>query len=766
MRKLKAEIRLIGIVQGVGFRPFIYRLANRYRLKGFVRNLKDATLLIAVEGFEEDIRLFVESILREKPPAAKIDKLEVKYSEELEGYVDFKILSSSDTIISTGSMIPADIAICDDCVKELMDKENRRYRYFFITCTNCGPRFTIIYDTPYDRQNTSMVDFPMCYECLAEYENPFDRRFHAQTIACPVCGPKLHLFTKDGELVDVKDPIKEAANLIDEGNIIAIKGIGGYHIATATTFSEPILRLRKVKHREQKPFAIMAKDLETVKTFAIVNEFEEKLLTSPMRPIVLLKKSENYYLSDAIAPGLHNIGVMLPYTGLHVLLLSYSKEPAYVMTSGNSKGEPIIKDDEEAFRKLSRYVDYLLVNDRKIVNRCDDSVVKVIDGNTHFIRRSRGYAPEPIRIPMRSKCCTMALGGELNVTGCIVLDDKAFLTQHIGDVEYIDTYSFLKDAIKQLKRLTKASPEVIVHDLHPGFLTTKLAKELSEEFHIPSFAVQHHYAHIASVMAEHGLENVLGVGCDGFGYGEDGMAWGGEIMLCNWYEYRRVGHLEEHPMPGGDLAAKYPLRMAIGILSNSDKDLCERFLESKHMLLPKGYDEAMVILKQARSSRTIKTSSAGRFLDAVAAVLGICYERTYEGEPAMKLEAMAIGGEDTLMIDPLIKNGVLITGEVFSMIVERSLNSISMKEVKDLAFSVHKYLAEGLAEISIEVAQKEGIKKIAFSGGVAYNEIITSILKRKVTESGLSFYTNMNVPHGDGGLSFGQAVVAAVRFSH
>ncbi|PUA34198.1 MAG: carbamoyltransferase HypF [Candidatus Terraquivivens tikiterensis] len=759
MGKVRAEVRVSGIVQGVGFRPFVYRAAVGRGLKGFVQNLKDASVRIVVEGPEPSVRSFLDALVEERPPLAIINKFDVSYSEPKEEFTDFRILESSEQGSVAGSVIPADVAICEDCVKELLNPADRRFGYFFITCTNCGPRFTITLDTPYDRKNTSMKDFPMCKSCSAEYENPLDRRFHAQTIACPECGPRVYLTTNDGMLVECKDPISEAAKLIDEGYIVAVKGNGGFHVATATTISEPILRLRRVKHRRQKPFAVMAKDLKSVKSFAIVGSQEEALLTSPARPIVLLRKSENYYLSDEVAPGLHTVGVMLPYTGLHLLLLLNSKEPAYVMTSANPPGEPIVIKDQEAYVRIGREVDYMLLHNREIVNRCDDSVVRVVDGSVSQIRRSRGYAPEPISLRHDYGKEVVALGGELNVAGCILMGDKAFLTQHIGDVECVETYEFLESAISYLARLTRAKPEVIAHDLHPGFQTTRLAEELAEMFGVPRVAVQHHHAHVASVMAEHGLDEVVGIACDGFGYGDDGLAWGGEVLLCDGNGYRRVGHLENHPMPGGDLAAKYPVRMAAGILSGSD--LCEEWLFSNADKLPRGRVEAEIVLKQIRSGRSVKTSSAGRVLDSVAAILGVCYERTYEGEPAMKLESIAIGGSDVLGLRPEISGRILRTRCMVESIAEMAMRGLDLKGVRDLAFSAQDYLASGLAELALEVAEDEGIKNVAFTGGVAYNEQIRATIRRRVEAKGLRFYTNVRVPPGDGGLSFGQAVVAA-----
>jgi hydrogenase maturation protein HypF len=431
----------------------------------------------------------------------------------------------------SGSVIPPDVAICNECLKELRSKDNPRYDYFFITCTNCGPRYTIIEGLPYDRENTTMRDFPMCSFCQKEYKDPLNRRFHAQTVACPKCGPKVYLTTCNGELVHANDPIREAGKLLEEGSVVAIKGYGGFHVAASTTKDEPLVRLREAKHRKQKPFAVMARSLEAVKSFAEVSPKEAELLTSYTRPIVLLKKSSKYYLSDLIAPGLHNVGVMLPYTGLHYMLFDEVDEPAFVMTSANPPNQPIVKDDDEALKTLGGIVDYFLFHNRRIAHRCDDSVVRVHGEKTVFIRRSRGFAPAPIMLREKAKKCVLALGGELNNTACVLLGNKAFISQHIGDVENIETRDFLENAAKHLIRLTNSKVDAVACDLHPKFTTTKLARDLAEENGWQLFQIQHHYAHVAALIAEHGVSEVVGICCDGYGYGVDGEAWGGEIIL-------------------------------------------------------------------------------------------------------------------------------------------------------------------------------------------------------------------------------------------
>jgi len=755
---VRTKIRVTGIVQGVGFRPFIYRIAVKNGLDGYVRNRGDAGVEILLEGREKNIRKFLKDLKEEKPPLAQVYGIITLPLKGKNRYENFTILRSSEEAELSGSVIPPDIAICDECLKELRDRENPRYEYFFITCTDCGPRYTIIERLPYDRGNTTMRDFPMCDFCKSEYTDPLNRRFHAQTVACTKCGPKAYLTNKEGGLIANKDNIQEAGRLLSEGFIVAIKGYGGFHVATATTKDEPLIRLRKVKHRRQKPLAIMAESLEAVKSFAEVNVKEVELLTSYTRPIVLLNKNEDYYLSDLIAPGLHNVGVMLPCTGLHYMLFDKVDEPAFVMTSANPPNQPIIKDDDEALRRLCDTVDYFLFHDRQIAHRCDDSVIRLHNSHQIFLRRSRGYAPAPIILREKGKRCAVGLGGELNNTGCILLGNRAFISQHIGDVENLETRYFLENSTKHLIRLTNSKAEAVACDLHPKFTTTKLAQNLADENGWQLVQVQHHYAHIAALMMEHNVKEIVGVCCDGYGYGLDGEAWGGEILFCtrDFPEFDRVAHLQKQPLVGGDLATRYPLRVAAGILH--EKVDLQGWLLQNQQHFPHGEKEVQIVLHQLENrSRIIETTSCGRVLDAVAAVLGICYERTYEGEPAMKLEAAAIKGKDILKLEPMIKSDVLDTTQLLLEVFRNH----KRHSKADLAYSAHAYLARGLAMLAIEKALEHNAKTIGFSGGVACNEILALIMRKAVEASGLKFLVHEVVPPGDGGLSFGQAIVAS-----
>jgi len=742
----------------VGFRPFVYRLAVTHRLVGFVRNRGDATAEITVEGNQNKVNQFIHDLESKKPPLARIYDMKIVRKKDEGKFDKFTIVKSTEKTELSGSVIPPDVAICNECLKELKTPKNRRFEYFFITCTDCGPRYTIIHRLPYDRPNTTMQEFEMCLECRHEYENPLDRRFHAQTVACPKCGPKAYLTTKDGEMLDLKDPIREAGRLLEEGCIVAVKGNGGFHVATSTTNAKPIEKLRNVKHRSQKPFAIMTRDLETIKTFAEVSTEEEKLLASYIRPIVLLKKSSDYYLSDSVAPKLHNVGVMLPYTGLHIMLFDKVKEPAFVMTSANPPNEPIVTDNKEALKKLGNSVDYFLFHNRSIAHRCDDSVTRLHGVYPTLIRRSRGYAPEPVQLGKTLKHCALGVGAEQNATACVLLDDKAFISQHIGDVENVETLDFLRNAIQHLIRLTNSKVEIVACDVHPKFSTTALAHHLGREQNSPVVPVQHHHAHIAALMGEHNIDQMIGIACDGFGLGIDGKAWGGEILHCDAKGFKRLGHLQEQPMLGGDLATKFPIRMAAGILHQT-KDITKWLLTNSNRL-SHGRTEAEVVLKQLETRESaVKTTSCGRILDAVAAILGVCTERTYEGEPAMKLESAAVDGKEKLKLEPKIEGNILNTTVLVSEVFEKR----GEFSVADLAFSAQSYLARGLAQIAVEQAKKTDVKHVGFSGGVAYNEHITSTIRKTVEKNGLNFLVHEKLPAGDGCISFGQVYAASLR---
>jgi hydrogenase maturation protein HypF len=752
---MRARLIVKGIVQGVGFRPFVYRIATANRLVGFVRNLGDAGVEILVEGEPDSVSRFMAQLKDDRPPTSVILQIDATYSPETGGFKEFQIVKSNESRVHAGSVIPPDIAICDNCLRELRDRQDRRHDYFFITCTDCGPRYTIIDALPYDRPRTTMRDFETCEKCSAEYRDPSNRRFHAQTVACADCGPSVALLTNDGKQVNSADPIRETGRLLERGHIMAVKGNGGFHLASSTLLSEPIVRLRKTKFRLQKPLAVMARNLEATRSFAEVATSEAELMTSYVKPIVLLRKKSDFDLSEQIAPSLHNIGVMLPYTGLHSMLFDKTSERAFVMTSANPPDEPIIKDNEEALARLRDVVDYFLMHNRKISQRCDDSVVRSLDGRTTMLRRSRGYAPAPIPVAVPRSACTLGVGGQLNVTSCLIYEGRAYMTQHIGDVETFQTFRFQKEATRHLMMLTGCKPEAVGRDLHPLFPTTKFAAELGREMSMRVVPVQHHYAHVAGLMAEHGVDEMIGICCDGYGYGDDGSAWGGEVILAEHAGHKRVAHLQPQPMIGGDLATKYPIRMAAGILRDHAEIADWLFQREAHF--PHGREEIDTILAQLRASKVPSTTSCGRVLDAVSAILGLCYERTYEGEPAMKLESAALDGRDSLNLKPVISGGVIETG---TLIREIFVNA-GRVSIRDLAYSAQSYVGRSLAESAVKAAIESGVKSIGFTGGVACNEQITHTVRKEVERAGFRFYVHEAIPPGDGGLSFGQAVVAA-----
>lgn len=763
----RAEIQVSGIVQGVGFRPFVYRLATKHNLVGFVRNMGDAGVQIVVEGNKGKIAEFIRALRSEKPPLSRIESLAIFWQPPSGEFKDFRVHPSESKVLGLPSVIPPDLALCDDCLGEMIDKNDRRYNYPFITCVNCGPRFTIIEELPYDRVRTSMKSFPLCPDCLREYQDPADRRYHAEPIACPVCGPSMELYHSSGEIIRTEKPLAEAARLLDEGNLIAVKGIGGIHIAAKTTDDTVLQRLRKEFDHPQQPFAVMAKDLKAVRTFAEVSPEEAEMLTSYRRPIVILKRSPNYCLSELVAPGLDTVGVMLPYSGIHHLLLDAGRDPAYVMTSANVTGLPMIVDNDVALKKLRNAVDYLLLHNRDIVNRCDDSVVKMIEGKPTFLRRSRGFVPEPVQLSFTSQRTVLALGGDLNVTASILIGNRCFPSQHIGDTSKLETLEYLQEAIARLMHLLGLKKvDLVAHDLHPDYSTSRLAPRLAETFQARTISVQHHHAHLCALMAEHGLDEIVGVAADGVGYGPDGTSWGGEVMVAGLDSYEHRGGLMKQMMPGGDLAAVYPARMVAGILWNHlDKEELDLILKE---YCPNGFKygerEREVVLRQLeRKFNVFWSSSCGRVLDAISCLLGICCQRTYEGEPAIKLEAAAEGGDaGKATINSVVEKRdgklVLNTSKLLLDVLSAMRKHVPRKHI---AAAAQLAIARGLSQIALEVAQSEGIEVIGASGGVFCNRAITVAMRKEVEMAGLKFIRHELLPPGDGCLSVGQAVAAS-----
>ena len=763
------KILVQGIVQGVGFRPFVYRLANELNLKGSVRNLGNV-VEINVQGDERDVEDFIVSLQERKPSISKINSLETECFDDDVVYDDFSILESSSDF-SGDSVIPPDLAICDNCLSEIRDPGNRRYHYPFNACTDCGPRFTVIESVPYDRVNTSMDDFPLCDSCSVEYTNPLDRRYHAEAMCCVDCGPGLKLFDDDFNEVVCDNPLEYAVGLLDEGNILSIKGIGGTHLVCKVTCDDTVNVLRERLGRKSQPFAVMSSDIETVRSFAVVSDLEEGSLLSKERPIVVLRKSDEYDFVDGVAPDLHNIGVMLPYSPLHYLLFDYGGERAYIMTSANIPGEPMMVTNEEILGNLKGISDFNLIHNRRIINRCDDSVIRYRNGDLSFIRRSRGYTPEPYKLDGVFDRDVLALGPELDVTFTLLKNSLAYVSQHIGNTNKYKTYLFLQDAIKNMMSITKTSDfDVVACDLHPHFFTTKLAKELALEYDADLVQVQHHHAHSVSLANDYGVDDLVVICADGVGYGDDGTSWGGEILYTDISSYERLGSLMPQKMPGGDLCAKYPVRMLASILNSSgdfDRDELVGLLESDYSkYFQFGSSEIPIIFKQLDSDLNVGlSSSTGRLLDAISVGLGICGSRNYEGEAAMKLESVAYYSKNSLDIPFSFKKydgrDVLDSGSILSEVVR--LKNSGKYSVSDIAAAGQKCVSEGLAELGVRAADKKGVDYIGGTGGTFYNEAISLFIKDYVENSGFNFIQHKNSCAGDGSVSLGQAIVACRR---
>ena len=800
MVTMKTEKVLVeGIVQGVGFRPFVYRIATELELSGYVRNLGNVVEII-IQGSDDKIADFIFKLQNELPPIAKINNLETEELSDDEKYADFTIKESSDSFSGT-SVIPPDLAICDKCLEEINDPNNRRYNYPFNACTDCGPRFTVIENVPYDRDKTTMDDFPLCDECEVEYKNPLDRRYHAEASCCEVCGPSLELYKNDDQTpvkVDCEDPLEETAKLLDEGKIFAIKGIGGTHLVANVMLEDTVNLLRERLGRENQAFAVMSPDIETVKGYAIVSDAEEETLLSKERPIVILKKSESYDFAQSVSPGLHNIGVMLPYAPLHHLLFNHTETPAYIMTSANVPGEPMMITNEEILKNLDTIADYYLIHNRRILNRCDDSVARFRNNELAFIRRSRGYTPEPYDLkgkytnlnPEFDNLNILALGPELDVTFTILKNSKAYVSQHIGNTNKYRTYEFLQEAIKHMMRITKTdSFDAIACDLHPQFFTTKLAKEYAEEYNCPLIPVQHHHAHGISLLNDHytnGQNNeMIIIAADGVGYGGDGNSWGGEILYTNIKEYERTASLMPQKMPGGDLCTKYPVRMMAAILSNPNSDYeSEKYTEEyvNELLninyidsFQHGAIEIKSLFRQLETNLNVGiNTSTGRVLDSVSTALHICDKRSYEGEASMKLESYAYdyNEEDTLEDFPIIikeykdENGkrmILDTTAIMRYVVDKIEEGENLNKI---AVAGQKAVSIGLAKLAVESAKEKGIKTIGATGGVFYNEAITSHIKDEIEKEGFEFIQHINSCPGDGSVSLGQAIVAGVNLKN
>ena len=734
-----------GIVQGVGFRPYVYRLASDLNLKGHVRNLGNVVEII-IEGDETES--FIKRLPQELPPIAKIDSMSVEDIDEND-YSDFKIIESGDSY-SGISVIPPDIAICNKCLEEIRNPKNRRYKYPFNACTDCGPRFTVIESVPYDRIRTSMDEFPLCDECLVEYRQPLNRRYHGEAICCGECGPEMAFY--DGVTkIDSENPIKLGSEILKEGKILAIKGIGGTHLVVDAYNDDAIKELRSRLNRPNQAFAVMSKDLKSVQDYALMSQKEIDTITSNKRPIVILKKNDNYPFPESLSPGLHNIGVMLPYSPMHYLLFDEGDIDTYVMTSANTPGEPMMIENEEIINGVN---DYSLVHNRKILNRCDDSVIRFRNNELSFIRRSRGYTPEPYKINYEvNDLNVLAMGPELDVTFSIAKDNIVYPSQHIGNTNKPKTLEFLKTAIRNMERITKISEyDVIACDMHPHFFTTRLAYDLAEKYDAEVLPIQHHHAHSVALANDSAIEKMITIAADGVGFGSDATSWGGEILYTDIKSFERLAHLESQLMPGGDMATKYPARMLASILK--DEDLIRNY--SDHFKY--GEIEIKNIFKQLESGINVgKTTSTGRVLDSMAVALEVCDERTYEGECSMKLESCAYYSTNDLEIPYIIENNTLNTTEILREVVKLYLNG---EKKADIARAGQIAVAKGLSELAIQAAEKKKIEDIGATGGVFYNEAITDTVKSFIESNGYNFIQHKNTCAGDGSVSLGQAIIS------
>ena len=768
-----AHFSVRGVVQGVGFRPFVYGLATKYNLKGWVCNTSE-DVKIEIEGETEAIEQFKLELQTKAPPLAHIEGIAISYHPPI-GYKSFEIRSS---IAEEGKyqLISPDIATCQACLSELLDLNNRRYRYPFTNCTNCGPRFTIIEDIPYDRPKTTMRYFQMCHQCRKEYHNPLDRRFHAQPNACPKCGPKVELVDAQGKPVASLDPIATASQLLRGGSIIAIKGLGGFLLACDATNKAVVKTLRERKRRWFKPFAIMVTDMAEVKKHCYVSPEEERLLTSPQSPIVLTRWKENSPVSREVAPNLAYLGIMLPYTPLHHILLRDTRLPL-VMTSGNISEEPIANDNDEALRRLKGIADYFLIHNRDIYSRYDDSVAMVERGTNQLVRRARSYAPYPITLPFKTKQ-VLGCGAEMKNTFCLTRDNYAFLSQHIGDMENVETLEHFGNTICLYKRLFRIEPEVVAYDLHPDYLATMYAQELSESG-MKVIPVQHHHAHIASCMADNGLQSpVIGVAFDGTGMGADGHIWGGEFMIADYKSFSRLGHLEYLPLPGGDAAIKRPYRTAIGYILSL---LGENALGGLAFMEQVNEVEAEIIKHQIeRGLNSPLTSSMGRLFDAVSALIDIRGRIDYEGQAAVELEMAAYTchcEERDSSLTPGTSSKISADNESYpyNITKDNGMKIIKLREplqaiVEDLkqgsskariSIRFHNTIARMTSQVCRLIASETGIYQVALSGGVFQNRLLLNKTASLLEKSGFQVFIHRQVPCNDGGISLGQAVIAS-----
>jgi len=753
---IRARIEITGIIQGVGFRPFIFKLAEKQGLRGHIANTA-AGVTIEIDGTEDEIKLFVQAISREKPPLAHIEnlhivRLAVKHKDI---YKNFQIVESISAGNRIGPITP-DSDVCDNCLAELFDPADRRYLYPFINCTDCGPRYTLLEKTPFDRPLTAMKHFEMCVRCRAEYSDPHDRRFHAQAACCPDCGPAVTLTTPDRQVVEGHDPVHMAADLLRAGKIIALKGIGGFHLAVNALDPRAVAKLRERKGRPDKPLAVMAGDLEQIKSFADFSQEELKVLSGRAKPIVLLQKKFPFPLAENAAPDNRLIGVMLPYTPIHHLLFHYLDFQVLVMTSGNLSGSPIVKDNDEAFAKLANIADFFLLHNRPIVTQTDDSVIRMSGSYPALYRRARAFVPSVVNLT-RNAGRTLALGAIIKNTICMTKEKEAFLSQHIGDLDNIDTQLHQQNIYRHFQSLLRIEPDLLVHDLHPDYPGSRFAHSQKE---LATVGVQHHHAHAVSCMAEHGLVGpVVALTLDGNGFGPDNSVWGGEVLLADYHNFERLAHLATAEMPGGDAAIREPWRMAFSHLYRAFGPEYEGL---DLQVLHKHKDKLFVIQQMIDNAiNSPLTSSCGRLFDSVAALLGLRHTVSFEGQAAAELEMFLMPDDrDTATypfeIDtPRTGPWSLPVKPMIGAIVHDILQSTPPHRISR---RFHNTLAALFTEVCREIRDQININHVVLTGGVFQNLNLLRQLKANLEALSFAVYCHEQVPANDGGISLGQAL--------
>ncbi len=755
----RCTIAIEGVVQGVGFRPFVHRTAVRHGLAGSVRNSLQGAL-VDVEGDEAGLRRFLDEVTARPAAAGRGHRVMVRWDEPRGAGETFTIAGSARDG-EARLFPPPDLAVCAACLAELMDPHDRRQGYALLACAECGPRFTMVSALPYDRERTTMADFAMCARCWSEYDDPRDRRFHAEGIACPACGPRLTLHQADGALIPTADPIGRAAAALQRGGIVAVKGVGGYHLACDATAGATVAELRRRKRRDAKPLAVMVSDLDQARVLGHVSEAEARLLISAARPIVLVARLAAAPIADEVAPSCRELGLMLPYTPLHRLLLEAVGRPL-VMTSGNASDETIAYRDDDARRRLQGESDLLVVHDRPIETPCDDSVARVVRGVPQLVRRSRGYVPLAVRLPVAAARPVLACGGELKHTFAVVRGDQAFLSQHLGDLACESAFREFLRAVDHFRRLLALSPDVVAHDLHPGYRSTVYARSLAG---VDRVAVQHHHAHVASCLADNEIDcRVIGVAWDGTGHGADGRPWGGEFLVADLAGFERAGHFEPVPLPGGEAAIREPWRMAAVFLQAAYGEA----MTDLDLAFVRRLDRAAWRLLSRAAERGLNaplTSSAGRLFDAVASLLGLRDRVDFEAQAAIELEALAEPAADLVYPTMLAeRDGALVvrTPDVVRGVVDDLLRQVPAAQI---AARFHATLADVVVRVCEQIRARTALAAVALSGGVFQNVRLLDAAVSGLEARGFEVYRHRQVPANDGGLALGQAAVAARRLA-